>query len=78
MRSHFAEQPELTNPETTTKYSQCEEAILSLHRATGIPPTVKRLDGEITRQGDIPFTGGLYCDVWLGTWLSGEKVCSVS
>jgi len=74
MRTRFAEQPATPNSATRAKYSQYEETVLRLHQATGIPPTIKRLDGEIERQGDIPFAGGLYCDVWLGTWLSGEKV----
>jgi hypothetical protein len=84
MRTRFAEEPAENNLPSSAarqKYSQFEETLLSLHRATGIPPTVKRLDGEITREGDIPFAGGLYCDVWQGTWLGGEKVginlCSI-
>ncbi|KAF9783715.1 hypothetical protein BJ322DRAFT_1109564 [Thelephora terrestris] len=36
------------------------------------PPPVKRLDGEVTRQGDIPFAEGRYCEVWMGVW---EKAC---
>jgi hypothetical protein len=83
MRTRFAEEPSENNPPSSAarqKYSQFEETLLSLHRATGIPPSIKRLDGEIKRDGDIPFAGGLYCDVWLGTWLGGEKVrvCSCS
>ena len=41
-------------------------------------PPVKRLDGEVTREGqeDLPFSGGTYCEVWIGRWekRSGEKV----
>ena len=41
-------------------------------------PPVKRLDGEVTKRGeeDIPFSGGTYCEVWVGLWekRSGEKV----
>jgi hypothetical protein len=36
------------------------------------PPPAKRLDGEVTRQGDIPFAEGRYCEVWMGVW---EKAC---
>ena len=32
------------------------------------PPPVKRLDGQVTRIGDIAFAGGMYCDVWVGEW----------
>ena len=29
-------------------------------------PSVKRLDRKVTRKGDIPFAGGVYCEVWVG------------
>lgn len=74
MRTRFAEQPSVSDARSTERYAQYEETLLGLHRATGIPPSIKRLDGEVTRQGGIPFTGGLYYDVFLGTWLGGEKV----
>ena len=41
--------------------------------ASEVPP-VKRLDGEVTRLGDIPFAGGLYCEVWVGRWEKGSEV----
>ena len=45
---------------------------------TNEEPPVKRLDGEVTRRGeeDIPFSGGTYCEVWVGLWekRNGEKV----
>ena len=31
-------------------------------------PPVKRLDGEVTRQGEIAFAGGTRCEVWVGQW----------
>ncbi|KAF9653023.1 kinase-like protein [Thelephora ganbajun] len=39
-------------------------------------PPVKRLDGEVTRLGEIAFAGGLCCEVWIGRWEKGggEKV----
>jgi len=42
---------------------------------TNEAPPVKRLDGEVTRQGDVAFAAGAYCDVWVGRWekRSGER-----
>jgi hypothetical protein len=34
-------------------------------------PPVKRLDGEVTRLGTISFSGGTYCEVWVGQWVKG-------
>jgi heat shock protein HslJ len=34
-------------------------------------PPVKRLDGEVVRQGETAFTGGMYCEVWVGQWEKG-------
>jgi len=47
-------------------------------------PLVKRLDGEVVRQGEIPFAGGIYYEVWVGQWkkgvgeVGGEKTEKVS
>lgn len=35
-------------------------------------PSIKRLDGEITRLEDIAFAGGTYCEVWVGRWVKGS------
>lgn len=39
-------------------------------------PPVKRLNGEVTRQGESAFAGGTYCEVWVGQWIKpvGEGV----
>lgn len=39
------------------------------------PAPVKRLDGEVKREGEMAFSGGMYCEVWIGIWEkgSGEK-----
>lgn len=29
---------------------------------------VRRLDGEVTRKGGPPYSGGTYCEVWEGQW----------
>ena len=31
-------------------------------------PPVKRLDGKVTKKGELPFAGGTYCEVWMGLW----------
>jgi len=44
-------------------------------------PTVKRLDGEVTKVGVLAFAGGTSCEVWVGQWekcgggeIGGERV----
>jgi len=37
------------------------------------PPPVKRLDGKITREGELAFGGGTHCEVWVGLWEKGGK-----
>ena len=39
----------------------------------GDPPPVKRLNGNITKRGDLPFAGGTYCEVWVGSWDKGGE-----
>lgn len=48
--------------------------LINLHRATGIPPTVKVLNGEVTKERELAVAGGTYSDIWLGTWLGEEKL----
>ena len=46
----------------------------------GQVPPVNRLNGEVTRLGEIAFAGGTYCEIWQGKWETdkdkgdGEKV----
>ena len=37
-------------------------------------PSVRRLDGEVTRTEDLPFIGGTHCEVWTGQWVKGGDV----
>lgn len=39
-------------------YQQIERGLYELHRLTGVPPTVKILDGEVRKLGDLAVTGG--------------------
>ena len=42
------------------------------------PPPVRRLDGEVKKQGDFAFAEGNYCEVWVGLWekVGGKEVGS--
>jgi hypothetical protein len=57
-------------------YLQYQHGLLGLHRHARIPPTVKILNGEVTKVRELPVTGGTYSDidVWMVSWLGGEKV----
>jgi hypothetical protein len=61
-------------PRDGERYLQYQRGLINLHLTTGIPPTVKILDGEVTKQGDLAIAGGTYSDIWLGVWLSEKKV----
>ncbi|KAH7927706.1 kinase-like protein [Leucogyrophana mollusca] len=65
--------PMSPTPEMTVQ-NQIEHALMSLHRLTGIPPTVKILDNQVTKLGTSPVKGGPCSEVWEGLWLGGEKV----
>ncbi|KAF8197415.1 TKL/TKL-ccin protein kinase [Pholiota molesta] len=56
------------------RYLQYQRGLIKLHRETGIPPTIKVLNGEVTRSSDLAVDGGVYSDIWIGTWLGEEKV----
>ena len=49
------------------------EAQESLLDESSEPPPVKRLDGKITRKGELAFAGGTYCEVWVGMWDKGGE-----
>ena len=51
-----------------------EQAVITLHDFTGIPPTIKRLNGEVQRIGDLAVAGGTFSDIWMGLWLGHKKV----
>jgi len=52
--------PPLRVTEGGTRESQPVEA--------GEVPPVKRLDGEVVRQGELPFAAGTHCQLWAGRW----------
>jgi hypothetical protein len=61
-------------PNDSQRYLQYRRGLINLHRFTGIPPSVKVLNGEVTKTGDLAIAGGTYSDIWLGTWMGEEKV----
>ncbi|TFK42824.1 TKL/TKL-ccin protein kinase [Crucibulum laeve] len=61
-------------PRDSQQYLQYQRSLINFHRLTGIPPTVKCLNGEVAKSGDLAIAGGTYSDIWQGTWLGEEKV----
>jgi hypothetical protein len=61
-------------PAETQGYLQYQRGLLNLHRLTGISPSVKVLNGEVTKVGDLAIAGGTYSDIWIGAWLGEKKV----
>lgn len=55
-------------------YVGVQRGMSSLFSMTGIPPTVRTLNGEVRKQDDLPYVGGVYSDVWIGYWLGDQKV----
>ncbi|KAF9532397.1 kinase-like domain-containing protein [Crepidotus variabilis] len=55
-------------------YLEYQRGLIKLHRETGIPPTIKLLNGEVKRTSELAVIGGTYSDIWMGTWLAEEKV----
>lgn len=66
--------PPAPKPQNSQRYLQYQHGLFKLHQITGIPPSVKILDGEVTKVGELAVTGGTYSDVWQGQWLGEEKV----
>jgi len=56
------------------QYLQYQRDLISLHRETGIPPTIKRLNDEVMKTSELAVAGGTYSDIWIGVWLGEEKV----
>ncbi|KAF4576900.1 hypothetical protein EYR36_000501 [Pleurotus pulmonarius] len=72
--SHVDARSELPMPKDGERYLEYQRGLMNLHRATGLPPSVKVLNGEITKAGDLAVAGGAYSDVWKGKWLGEEEV----
>ncbi|RDB21515.1 Serine/threonine-protein kinase STY46 [Hypsizygus marmoreus] len=61
-------------PADSQRYLEYQRGLIQLHQLTGIPPSVKVLNGEVAKIGDLAVAGGTYSDIWLGTWLGAKKV----
>ncbi|KAG5221749.1 TKL/TKL-ccin protein [Salix suchowensis] len=72
--SHADARLELPILKTGERYLEYQRSLMNLHRITGLPPSVKILNGEITKAGDLAVAGGAYSDVWKGKWLGEEEV----
>jgi hypothetical protein len=51
---------------------------MNLHDLTGIPPSVKILDGEIARDNDVAIAGGVNSEIWKGRWFGQKHVSTAS
>lgn len=60
--------------EDSSRYLEYQRGLINLHRETGIPPTVKVLNNEVRRIGELAVAGGFWSDIWQGLWLDEEKV----
>jgi hypothetical protein len=56
------------------RYLEYQHGILQLHQMTKIPPSIKLLNGEVTKESTLPVVGGTYSDIWIGYWLGEQKV----
>ncbi|CCM02902.1 uncharacterized protein FIBRA_05016 [Fibroporia radiculosa] len=52
----------------------CRQGLVELHQLTGIPPSIKRLDGEVVQVGFMPVAKGGHSHVWKGLWLGKKPV----
>ncbi|KAK7689173.1 hypothetical protein QCA50_007864 [Cerrena zonata] len=61
-------------PERSQEYNELQHALGELYKRLRVLPQVQNLNGEVTRMGDIPVSGGTYSDVWIGEWMGEQKV----
>lgn len=59
------------------RYLEMQRGLANLHDLTGIPPAIKRLDGEIRKEGDLAVAGGPHTDIWRGRWFGQTQVLTV-
>lgn len=63
-----------TGSRSGKRYLDMQRGLMNLHDLTKIPPTIKVLDGEITREGEIAIAGGTSSDIWRGRWMGQKPV----
>lgn len=49
----------------SSRYLKYQRGLINHHHETGIPPTNKVLDGEITKIGELAVADGIYSDIWV-------------
>ncbi|KZT02532.1 kinase-like protein [Laetiporus sulphureus 93-53] len=57
---------------TKEEHEMYREKLVNFQRLTGVPPTIKILNGQVKKLGDRPLVWGSYSQVWNGVWL--EKI----
>ncbi|TRM59477.1 kinase-like domain-containing protein [Schizophyllum amplum] len=63
-----------TPSSTVRQVEGLQHGLVNLHNMTGIPPYIKRLDGEVERDDSMAIAGGTYSDIWQGTWMREHRV----
>ena len=51
-------------------YELCRRGLALLQRLTDILPSIKKLDGEVVREGSRPVESGSHSQIWKGLWLN--------
>ncbi|KZT06155.1 kinase-like protein [Laetiporus sulphureus 93-53] len=59
---------------TQEDYDSYRDRLVRFQHLTGIPPTIKLLNGQIEKLGDEPIEWGSYSQLWNGRWLGRIKV----
>lgn len=68
-------EPQSSKPQRKyERYLQYQRGLMNLHRATGIPPSVKTPNSEIIIAHDPPIAGGTHGDRRKEKWSEKQKV----
>lgn len=51
-------------------YDLCRRGLAQLQKLTNILPSIKQLNGEVTREGKRAVANGLNSQIWKGLWLN--------
>ncbi|KAJ3504259.1 hypothetical protein NMY22_g17981 [Coprinellus aureogranulatus] len=78
----LVDSPESSTPPTPTgdRYVETgdvdgwQRVLYNYHVLMGAPPTLKVINGEVTRTSDMAVDGGVYSDIWQGLYLNHGKV----
>ncbi|KAL1745442.1 kinase-like domain-containing protein [Schizophyllum fasciatum] len=63
----------MSTSSTARQVEGLQHGLVELHNRTGIPPYIKRLDGEVKRDDTVAIAGGSNSDIWRGTWMREHK-----